>query len=70
MGWPCIGDGHLAIANGTQGLGGLTEPTCVSVEMVGGVPPIAKAAKGVATTVGGVATQTDAEKVSYSPLHG
>ena len=70
MGWPCIGDGHLAIANGTQGLGSLTEPTCVSVEMVGGVPPIAKAAKGVATTVGGTATQTDAEKVSCNPLHG
>ena len=64
MGWSCMGDGHFATAGGTQGLGSLTEPTCVSVGMVGGAPPLATIAKGGATTVGGAATQAGVGKVS------
>ena len=61
-----MGDGHFAIAGGTQGLGSLTEPTCVSVGMVGGAPPLATLAKGGATTASGAATQAGVGKVSCS----
>ena len=47
--------GHLPCVGGTQGLESLTEPTCVSMGMLEGAPPLVTTAKGATTTVGGVA---------------
>ena len=55
-------DGHLPTAGKTQGLGSLTEPTCVFVGMLGGASSLVTTTKRVVTTVDGAATQAGAEK--------